>query len=63
MIGLLRKRVGPGHAVDFVVAALSAVALWAFGLSEVSWAPLFLVAVSATTRGGCLARPRGANRS
>jgi hypothetical protein len=57
------KRLGSGSVLEFAVAAVAAVGLWAIGLSEVSWAPFFFVAVSAATQGGCLRRIREAARS
>jgi hypothetical protein len=63
VIDRLTKRLGRGSVLDFAVAAVAAVGLWAIGLSEVSWAPFFVVAVSAATPGGCLPRIREAARS
>jgi hypothetical protein len=59
----LAKVLRRGHVVDFAVATVAAVGLWAVGLSEISWAPFFVVAVSASTRGGCLVGTRQATRS
>jgi hypothetical protein len=63
VMGRLTKRLGSGSVLDFAVAAAAAVGLWAIGLSEVSWAPFFFVAVSAATPGGCVRRIRQAARS
>ncbi len=60
MIDGLVKMLRSGHVLDFAVATVAAVGLWAVGLSEVSWAPFFVVAVSAATPGGRLSRTRGA---
>ncbi|HET8820569.1 MAG TPA: hypothetical protein VFM57_03410 [Thermoleophilaceae bacterium] len=40
-------------AIDFGIAAIVAIALWALGLSEVAWTPFALIAIAAgTDRGG-----------
>lgn len=63
MIDGLVKMLRSGHVLDFAVATVAAVGLWAVGLSEISWAPFFVVAVSAATTGSCLVGIRRATRS
>ena len=52
------ERIRRGHAADLAAAVVAALALGAVGLAEIAWTPFFLVAASATTTHGCLARFR-----
>lgn len=53
-IDTLRWRI---RLIDFALAALAAVALWAVGLAEVAWLPFATIAIaSERTAGRC--RPR-----
>ena len=63
MIDGLVKVLRSGHVLDLAVATVAAVGLWAVGVSEISWAPFFVVAVSAWPTGGCLLGTRRAMRS
>ena len=49
--------------VAFAAAAVAALGLGALGLSEISWAPFFLVAADSAGRGVCLDALRRRARS
>ena len=63
MVDALRRLNRRVRALDFLVATLAAVGLWAVGLSEAAWLPFAALAVSAKTQRGCLPRLRKATRS
>ena len=54
MTGLKSKQKWSEFLVAFAIATAAAFALAALGLSEVSWAPFFVVAVESGRRRGCL---------